>query len=481
MKFKKVSLLMAFLCAGLLVGCKATPDTEAITQKGNISEVIEKNKTEVGKDTIRTVIKSPETEKFDLVSESGKTTVNVDAKVVVPETNGIPAAKVVNRDLSTLDLEALSKYFFNGEEYRYARGLENMSKPEIAEMMEQIKSSMEDDSDYEEFSDEEKEQIKQSQQDYLLRLQEYYDKAPETVEEIPVEYKLKDSEEEMLGENAKTFSVESTQEGVIKNFTVFTGDYFNSVGFYSDGELGNFEGYFDGYENKCKYSEEEAEQHCEEILKQLGVSGEYQMVRCVPTVALADDYITALDYYNGYQISYRRVVNGVDETCDATYLSGEQKESEEPMSEEENMLGSMPQQYETMEFLFNKDGLSNFNWMEPMTVDSVIAENLKMISYKEAIKIFKDKVFKNSAMLSEAGMDGQTEDENAENNKVTCTVNQIKLGLMRVKNKDSKGEYTLIPVWDFYGTYDGSSYDTNNSYLTVNAMDGSIIDRSIGY
>ena len=50
----------------------------------------------------------------------------------------------------------------------------------------------------------------------------------------------------------------------------------------------------------------------------------------------------------------------------------------------------------------------------------------------------------------------------------------------------------LVPVWDFFGTrkiesdYYGDNYsDTTDdptwSYLTINAVDGSIIDRGLGY
>ena len=50
----------------------------------------------------------------------------------------------------------------------------------------------------------------------------------------------------------------------------------------------------------------------------------------------------------------------------------------------------------------------------------------------------------------------------------------------------------LVPVWDFFGSrkvegdYDGNSYSDitdypNWSFLTINAVDGSIIDRDLGY
>ena len=50
----------------------------------------------------------------------------------------------------------------------------------------------------------------------------------------------------------------------------------------------------------------------------------------------------------------------------------------------------------------------------------------------------------------------------------------------------------LVPVWDFFGSrkvegdYDGNSYSDITDYpswsfLSINAVDGSIIDRDLGY
>lgn len=50
----------------------------------------------------------------------------------------------------------------------------------------------------------------------------------------------------------------------------------------------------------------------------------------------------------------------------------------------------------------------------------------------------------------------------------------------------------MIPVWDFFGSmtseseYNGetesnTSKDPNESFLTINAVDGSIINRNLGY
>ncbi|NLB42889.1 MAG: hypothetical protein GX815_11660, partial [Clostridiales bacterium] len=67
--------------------------------------------------------------------------------------------------------------------------------------------------------------------------------------------------------------------------------------------------------------------------------------------------------------------------------------------------------------------------------------------------------------------------------------------LMRVTEQDVGDSGLVIPVWDFFGTLtlkskpgqpnlaegdDGGRY-TYTSFLTINAIDGSIIDRELGY
>jgi hypothetical protein len=63
---------------------------------------------------------------------------------------------------------------------------------------------------------------------------------------------------------------------------------------------------------------------------------------------------------------------------------------------------------------------------------------------------------------------------------------------MRVKVQNSD-EYYLLPVWDFLGyvEYDwdmtpgdravSQNFYRNMSILTINAIDGSILDRNLGY
>ena len=60
----------------------------------------------------------------------------------------------------------------------------------------------------------------------------------------------------------------------------------------------------------------------------------------------------------------------------------------------------------------------------------------------------------------------------------TIEIDRIELGLMRVYEQNNLDTGVIVPVWDFYGKINGKSEGT---YLTINAVDGSIIDRVGGY
>lgn len=70
-------------------------------------------------------------------------------------------------------------------------------------------------------------------------------------------------------------------------------------------------------------------------------------------------------------------------------------------------------------------------------------------------------------------------------------VTDIRLGYMRVQSKDQPGQYQLVPAWDFFGTTEGLEHEAHGqntlreyayiSMLTLNAIDGTAIDRDWGY
>jgi len=86
---------------------------------------------------------------------------------------------------------------------------------------------------------------------------------------------------------------------------------------------------------------------------------------------------------------------------------------------------------------------------------------------------------------------------------ISYKIDKIVLGYARVINKNSQDKYLLIPVWDFYGQrtieFDHEYIDKQNAeygqtsdymltesfdvqpLVTANALDGTIVDRTLGY
>lgn len=74
--------------------------------------------------------------------------------------------------------------------------------------------------------------------------------------------------------------------------------------------------------------------------------------------------------------------------------------------------------------------------------------------------------------------------------RTSILVNDVKLGMMQTKSINNNDGYTIIPVWDFYGqislTYEDAAEPivykyTASSLITLNALNGSVIERMHGY
>lgn len=129
---------------------------------------------------------------------------------------------------------------------------------------------------------------------------------------------------------------------------------------------------------------------------------------------------------------------------------------------------------ESVEFCINNQGIVTFNYNSPNEITETVVDNSNLKSFKQIKKIFEN-------MVVTAYAQDQKEKE-----KITIKVNQVILRYMRISEANSFDTGLLVPVWDFIGT---KSYlqktklntDKEESILTVNAIDGTIIDKEAGY
>lgn len=139
-----------------------------------------------------------------------------------------------------------------------------------------------------------------------------------------------------------------------------------------------------------------------------------------------------------------------------------------------------PWKQENIQIVVNDSGVVGFLWEYPPEILNVLNENVALLSYDEIKKTAKSQLQR-----------AQTADEFelTQNGEKTIEINRVVLNMVRVAQKDSPDSYYYLPVWDFLGktvSSDKEDQETDvpvseKSFLTINAIDGSVIDRGLGY
>ena len=117
------------------------------------------------------------------------------------------------------------------------------------------------------------------------------------------------------------------------------------------------------------------------------------------------------------------------------------------------------------------DGIFMIEWEHPISITSVIAEDSELLPFENILDIFG----------TIAPLTIQPFEHEANNN---LYINRAVLGYMCLQERGKPTSYQLVPVWDFFGerTIGRERYNTHNrSHLTITAIDGTIIDRDLGY
>lgn len=170
----------------------------------------------------------------------------------------------------------------------------------------------------------------------------------------------------------------------------------------------------------------------------------------------------------GYRIYFARMLHGVTITPvmqqgagDAThFFPGKNQPSYH-----------LPLEYERLFVDVGEDGIFQIRYDNPLRVGQVLEETPVLLPFPQILDVFSK-----LSPLKYAAF------EQASNNGIQ--INRVVLGYMCQQMKDQPGRHQMVPVWDFFGsrTIDRELYDeTNNSLFTINAIDGTVIDRDLGY
>lgn len=133
--------------------------------------------------------------------------------------------------------------------------------------------------------------------------------------------------------------------------------------------------------------------------------------------------------------------------------------------------------------IVDDSGVCFLGYYNPYDLGPTIQADCDLLSFRQIMDIFA-KV----GLLSIQHLE-----RNADLQENTLQIYKIQFGYMTVRQPDNINAYYYVPVWDFYGYRvlfgtggyahgkDGGFVMEGNSELTINAIDGTIIDRNYGY
>lgn len=171
-----------------------------------------------------------------------------------------------------------------------------------------------------------------------------------------------------------------------------------------------------------------------------------------------------------YQIDYTRNIDGF------------------PVTDEERLGGGLESMdstmetwsYERIQFTVNKEGLQHAEIDNLYDVGEKQVENVELLPFPEVAEIFESMLrLQNSDMTY--------------SKEKRFDIDRVTLGYMRVYDPGADAiSGLLVPVWDFFGkSTDYAVYGDEEyvnavarqtiSFLTINAADGTVIDRGLGY
>lgn len=463
--------LIATLC--LTTACKPLPEQHAVMQKGNgvLEEMIGQTASPVEHANNKTDI--PDSWKYEKQYSSGHR-LAVDAVLKNSEGTGIPVITVKEKPFEDgQQLKSLVNVFCPNAKV-YDAGIltksqieENiiMQQEELYKLKIERKKREEDQKNgaiTEEIDYQAAEEWLNAE---IARLEEEYKNAPDDSD-------LKESNFQL------TFKGDSYQA----NLKAIEGDrcvWFAFCNWSVDG------GMYLGSEFFMDDSEYEYSEIVETFADPLTMSNEAGFIpekeyidQCVHNMGI--DYMS-LDSVckttSGYKYFYTRMVKEFSETYTNVYLGT-------PYNDPDGEVFRELFKPEHLEIETQNGVVKKVYWKNPTEVTQEDNDNVKTIAWEQVQKTFLKQM---DYILSPEPMSNINE-ENATvfTEETEIIIERIELGLTKVFMKDSVNDYKLIPTWSFMG-YDknlvrpGVTPGAEICFVTINAIDGTVVDRGLMY
>ena len=451
MKYRKGIVVLLFC---LLLACQPTPKQPFVVQKSS-DALIEKAKS--GETRLNDL---PERYTAELVSKGGRLFVTVDAAIDAPNT-ALPVVRVRPCGIEQEQARRIGDVLF-GENAHY---VEDNFQRTRASLLRQAKRLEEDLLQWDKFS-------------YRYDL-EYPTKedAERGVEELMHEAALAPVTLPAIEPPYEALPMRGTAEipsTCIRVIAMPDEQTYSQLNVISDPKDGYVHLFYDRddtipvdlwvsnrdpVDETAVPSEAEARALCDDALLRMGL-GDYRYA-CSFTHLLIDCNVPTRELMYTYAIGDAQMTYANHDTND-------------------NANYAAPWEQSYVRFCVDADGILRFEWLSPFTYERTEVGQAALLPFSEISEIFERMVVVANDQI----------DHNEAFPELTQTlhITRVRLGLVSVREQNA-ATGLLVPAWDFLG-YESSDlngktsiYSTNEltSYLTVNAIDGSIISRARGY
>lgn len=475
---RKLTTFMAiFVIVFSCAACKPTPETASIVEKSTQHMLTQAQVNETPdvststKADLYSELEAPEQYSLDLTSSKGSLTVHVDAKVDLPS-NTIPIIRVQPSNFSMEQVKLYVDSLFNDDDI-FIENQDILTQSAYKRQTDKLQTCIENwDTIGEHYYD----MIYDSKEMAEKALNELYLKAsnaPKTLSPYTVKYEWQHPQSSTLsGASASDntfFDAFAMPDNATYSMLYVSNDNdsgLSEVTFVRDTflDIGGSSPYSEEAGDLLTISKEDALSLSTALLQKLQLD-DFQCSAIQTNICSKD----ALNKYSFgiYDIAFTRTIEGVSETY----------------TNDDVIVGdsySKPWRFEKIHVLVGNNGILSFKYQAPYTIVETVMNETRLLPFSTISDIFEKMIVIVNNQV-DSGIWGASA-------KQQYVITSIKLGLMNMREQ---GQSTglLVPVWDFLGydiitTSDGAFTSNTNqmqSYLTINAIDGSIISRGMGY
>lgn len=513
-----VALFGIFLGTSLLAGCASTPEESLVKQKGEASlknyeeaetlasqedgASVESSSGMADEETddndnvvnvLQQSLGAPEHYQSEVSDETGKLQVLTDADLEIPDADRVSAIAVSQHPFDQTVIDRITDTFFPEAKIYLSSDYNKMTQADCREKIEQLKGYVAEGNldPYNLGTDENGNYFYDIYAD-IEQYEQMYQSAPQerNLVEVRPQYGLTedDGQGETYSYDNQFIGVACQPDGTVFNYIIKSyGAMDMEMRFEKIREAAalNSNIQWIGYDSlqssdaeKCPDEEdmpreigismEEAKQIADEKVAGLQLenmemtSWEYGICR---EVMPGKEEQSLLDF--GYMFHYTRKLNGIP----ITYTTEWGGNLEDMDSEMETWA------YEVLDVIVTGDGIDTVNYNNPYDIGEIRTENLSLLPFDKIMEIYeKMMLIQNADVLTYAVSE-------------TYHIDRIVFGYSRIYEPSTDSRTgLLVPVWDFFGGDDIQleterySYASKySSYMTINAIDGSIINRGLGY